>query len=164
MRLYANDATNADSINILNHDQPTAPLHADYQAFLAAPMASVFDAFANDERFCQLVPNLQQVTVCQSENGLIRQCNFGNDMIVEQRIVLCQPPSVYIYSINTPNPLGVRQHYSIVACQPQENGTHLRWQHYFEHDDLVAMVAMLDAMFEHILAGLCAQFEGQRLS
>ena len=161
---YPNNVTSVRGIVRLNRELPSAPLRANYQAFLMAPMASIFDAFASDERFCQLVPNLQNVTRYESTQGLIRRCDFGNDLIVEQRIVAYHPPSIYAYCVTVPNPLGLRRHCSIVTCQPQGRGTHLCWQHCFEHDDLVAILAMLDAMFVYMLAGLFKQFEGQRLS
>lgn len=147
----------------LIRERSAALLQADYQAFLIAPMATLFDAFANDEHFCQLVPKLQAVTMYQSAQGLFRRCDFGNDLIVDQRIVLCQPPSIFAYAVVTPNPLGLRKHYAEVTCHPDESGTRLRWQHYFDHDDPAAMLKMLDEMFEQIVAGLLAEFAGERL-
>ena len=158
-----NNATSPSDIDSLVRER-SARLQADYQAFLIAPMATLFDAFANDERFCQLIPKLQGVTMYQSAQGLTRRCDFGNDLIVDQRIEQYQPPSIFAYAVVTPNPLGLRKHYAEVTCQPHGNGTRLRWQHYFEHDDPVAMLKMLNEMFEQVLIGLFAEFEGQRLS
>ncbi|MBV7337437.1 SRPBCC family protein [Chloroflexi bacterium TSY] len=145
-------------------DRQTAPLQADYRAFLAAPNDSVFDTITNCERLCQFVSNLKQVTVCQSAQGLIRTCDFGNDMIVEERIVFWQPPHAYAYSVVASNPFGLRQHYAIVSSKPRENGTQLRWQHYFEHDDLTAMLSMLNRMFDQVFFGLFEEFGGHKLN
>ena len=136
-------------------------MQADYRAFLMAPVTSVFEAVANHERYCQFFPNLKQVGVSQSEQGLIRSCDFGNDMILEEQIVLWQPPTVHAYAAMTPNPFGVWHHYAVVTCKPHKDGTKLRWQHYFEHDDLPTMLAMLNKMFDQAFAGLLAQFGGQ---
>ena len=163
MMVNANDSTGVASVHNLCQDQPTAPLQADYQAFLTAPVASVYDAVAAHERYSQFVPNLKRVTVTQSEQGLIRCCDFGNDMICEERVLLCQPPSVYAYAAIAPNPFGLRAHYAIATCQLHENGTRLRWRHYFEHDDLIAMLTMLNTMFDYVFAGLFAEFGGHRL-
>ena len=160
MMCYLNHVTSLSGMERWDPELPSGPLQANYQAFLMAPMASIFDAFASDERFCRLVPNLQKVTGYESAQGLTRRCDFGNDMIVEQRIVACHQPSLYAYCVTMPNPLGLRRHYSIVTFQPESGGTHLRWQHYFEHDDLVAMLAMLNRMFEHVFTGLCEEFDG----
>ena len=163
MMLDVNNLASADDTNNLHTERQLAPLQAEYEALFAAPTDAVFEAVVDHERFCQLVPSLQHVTLYHSKQGLIRQCDFGNDMIVEQRIVQCKPPSVFAYAITTPNPLGVRQHYAIATCNPYENGTHLCCQHYFEHDDLAAMLAMLNTMFGYLIDGLVEEFGGHRL-
>ncbi|MEM7126840.1 MAG: SRPBCC family protein [Chloroflexota bacterium] len=141
----------------------TAPLRADYQAILTAPADAVFAAISNSECLSTFVPEVKQAVVGRSERGLIRRCDFGNDMIIEERIVLWQPPSTYAYSAIAPNPFGLRDHYAAVTCNPIGEGTHLRWLHYFEHDDLAAMMYVLDGMFERIFGGLLQQFGGRRL-
>lgn len=163
MMSYKNDPTKTYEAAAPNQKRLTTPLQADYQAFLMAPVASVFEAVADHERYCQLAPNLKQVTVCQSEQGLIRTCDFGNDMILQERIVLWQPPAMYAYAAIAPNPFGVRDHYAVVTCKPREDGTHLRWQHYFDHDDLAAMLSMLNQMFDQVFARLFARFDGYML-
>ncbi len=135
-----------------------APLQADYQLFLAAPVASIFESVADHEHFCQLIPNLQHVYVHDTAQGTIRSCDFGNDMILEERIVLWQPPNAYAYTATMPNPFGIWNHYALVTCQPHQNGTHLRWQHYFEHDDLAAILTLLNTMFSAMFTNLIAEF------
>ncbi|MEM7126803.1 MAG: SRPBCC family protein [Chloroflexota bacterium] len=142
----------------------TAPLQCDYQAILDATVDAVFAAISNSECLCGFVPGLQHASVGQSERGLVRRCDFGNDMIVEEQIILWQPPSAYAYAAIAPNPFGLREHYATVTCNPCEEGTHLRWQHFFEHDDLAAMKSVLDGVFEQIFDGLLAQFGGQKLT
>ena len=132
-----------------------------------APVTSVFEVIANTERLCQLMPMLNHISLYQSEEGWHRQCDFGNDMIVEERIVLWQPPSAYAYATIAPNPFGLWHHYALVTCQPHMDGTlhgtYLRWQHYFEHDDLGAMLSILNTMFEHLFTGLFELFGGHIL-
>ncbi len=84
-------------------------------------------------------------------------------MILQEQIMLWQPPAMYAYSAVAPNPFGVWHHYAIVTCKAHKSGTQLRWQHHFEHDDLAAMLSMLNQMFDQIFARLFAQFGGHRL-
>ena len=147
-----------------------APLQVDYQVFLMASVASVFDMVADHEQVCRFVPNLEHGGIHHSEQGLLRLCDFGNDMVAQECIVRWQPPSAFEYTMLAPNPFGIREHYATVTCQPYESqamtahGTLLRWQHYFEHDDLDTMLSMLNTMFDHIFTELIKQFHGYRLN
>ncbi len=163
MIAYKTDLTCSHNTENLSQERPTAPLQADYQAFLKAPVASVFEAVAHHKGYCRLFPNLKQVSVYPSEQGLIRACDFGNDMILKERIVFWQPPAIYAYTAVAPNPFGVWQHYAVVYCEPAEGGTQLRWQHYFDHDDLEVMLSMLNKMFDQVFAELFTQFDGYML-
>lgn len=160
---YENIPTSKHAVTIFNQKRPTAPLRANYQALLMAPVATVFEAVANHEQYCQFMPNLKQATVSRSVQGLIRTCDFGNDMILQERIVLWQPPAAYAYAAIAPNPFGVWDHLAVVTCDSCENGTQLRWQHYFDHDDLTAMLSMLNHTFDQMFAKLFAQFDGHTL-
>ena len=142
---------------------PNATLRAVYKAFLTAPSSDIFDAFADANQFCQLVPNLKQIRTTETDKGQVRRCDFGNDMIIEQQIICVDPPTLFAYVVTMPNPFGIREHFSVIRCLPKDGGTELRWMHYFEHDDPDAMLAMLESTFEHVLAGLTKAYEGYRL-
>ncbi|MEM7028573.1 MAG: SRPBCC family protein [Chloroflexota bacterium] len=145
-----------------NQNHQMAPLQADYQAVLQAPVPTVFNAVANHDQYCQLMPNLKHVHF--SEPDAIRSCDFGNDMILQEKIILWKPPSTYAYTALTPNPFGIWEHYAEVRCEPHQDGTYLRWQHYFKHDDLAAMLILLNQMFDEIFGRLFKQFDGRRLA
>ena len=163
MSSYRNNPTSAPAANDFGLQSQPAPLQADYQAFLLAPVAAAFAMVGNHESYREFVPNLKNITLCQSKRGLIRVCDFGHGMIVEEQILLWQPPTRFAYAMLTPNPFGIRHHYATVTCQPYKAGTQLRWQHYFEHDDLTAMLSMLNKMFEAFFIRLFGQFEGHML-
>lgn len=156
---YTNNQTNTNTFN----PKKLMPLQADYQAFLIAPVSCVFESVANYKKYCQFIPGLKQVRMYQSEQGLIRICDFGNDMILKEQFVFWQPPIKYVYTTLMPNPFGLWHHYAVVICKPYRNGTHLSWQHYFAHDDLAAMLALLNNMFKQVIAKLLAQFDGYML-
>ena len=85
-------------------------------------------------------------------------------MILVEQIVLWHPPTTFAYTAIEPNPVGGWNHYAIVTCQPYQDETHLRWQHYFNHDDLPAMLTMLNQMFNQVFTAFLTQFDGQMLS
>jgi hypothetical protein len=140
-----------------------APQQANYALFLEAAAGPVFAYVTSPDMICDLVPDIQNVSVQETEGGTIRCCDYGNDMLLLERIVLWKPPNYFAYQAVTPNPFGLWKHLALVSCQANESGTTLQWRHYFEHDDLGAMKAMLDDMFAAIWQKLLDRFGGYPL-
>lgn len=141
----------------------TAPQQASYGLFLEAPVEHVFAHVTSYDMICDLVPGIQHVSAQETEAGTIRCCDFGNDMLLQERIVLWEPPNAFGYQALTPNPFGLWKHLALVSCQAHASGATLQWQHYFEHDDLQAMRAMLDDNFAVMWQKLMDRFGGYPL-
>jgi hypothetical protein len=141
-----------------------APQQANYALFLEAAVDPVFATVTSHDMICDLVPGIQKVSVQETERGTIRCCDYGNDMLLQERIVLWKPPNYFAYQALAPNPFGLWKHLALVSCQENKSGTTLQWRHYFEHDDLQAMRAMLDDMFASIWQKLLDRFGGYPLS
>jgi hypothetical protein len=137
-----------------------APQQAVYVLFLEAAVEHVFANISSHDMICDLVPGIQNVSIQETEGGTIRCCDFGNDMLLQERIVLWEPPNYFGYQAEVPNPFGLWKHLALVSCQANGSGTTLQWRHYFEHDDLQAMTAMLDDMFATIWQKLLERFGG----
>jgi hypothetical protein len=141
-----------------------APRQANYALFLKAAVDPVFTCVTSHEMICDLVPGIQNVSVQETETGTIRCCDYGNDMLLQERIVLWKPPNYFAYQALTPNPFGLWNHLALISCQANGSGTTLTWQHYFEHDDLQVMNLMIDDMFGVMWLKLIDRFGGYPLS
>ena len=143
---------------------PPAPLQFETSLMLAAPQTAVFHALADHAHFCDFVPGMSRVLVdsshaCQPNGvGTIRTCYFGNDMLLEERIVLWQPPFSYGYSATAPNPFGLWNHLAVMECHPLQTQTKLIWKQYFEHDDLPAMLRLMHQTFDGVIGEIYGRF------
>ena len=146
-----------------------APLQAQFDVQLNTSPEAVFNVLADHANMCDLVPGMEKITVeatVDSEPGgvgTVRYCDFGNDMVVAEKIVLWQPPLAYGYRIAAPNPFGLWQHYSQVNCRVDGKNTRLTWQQFFEHDDLPAMMALISGSLLGVFENLIARFGGKVL-
>ena len=141
-----------------------APRQAAYALYLEASVEHVFNYVTAHDIICDLIPGMQKVFVRETETGTVRCCDFGNDMLLQEHVVLWKPPNQFGYQAITPNPFGLWEHLALISCQTDRAGMILQWWHYFEHDDLPVMRAMLDDMFANIWQRLVDHFGGYPLS
>lgn len=147
-----------------------APLQARFDVRLKASAEAVFNVVANHAKMCDIVPGMERITVRAAVDGepsgvgTVRYCDFGNDMVIAEQIVLWQPPLAYGYKIAVPNPFGLWHHFSRVDCYPEEQHTHLTWRQFFDHDDLPAMLALISGSLLGVFENLIGRFGGETLT
>lgn len=141
---------------------PVAPLRATYTARLNASVPEVFEYVTNKAHICEFVPGLLHIEVhlpCLGGGiGTQRVCDFGNDMVIQETIVLWQPPTRHAYRIAEPNPFGLYDHLGVVSTRPVGDDVELNWLHYYNHHDLPAIAGLLDETFGGVMENLIDRF------
>ena len=126
---------------------------------------------SDHHRMSELVPWIRDAAMDTSHTGQavgvgsIRCCNFGNGLVLEEKIALWHPPYLYAYScLENTNPFGLLGHLSLVVCEavaPVE--TVLTWQHYFDHANPQAMQEKMDSSMTMAFQTLVSRFDGKLL-
>jgi len=142
-----------------------APLRITRTITLAAPVKTVFAVVSDHAHLCELIPDLHQAHMDLSQSGgktgvgMVRCCDFGNDMWIQETVIHWEPPFVYAYRIAAPNPFGLTDHFALVNCRLAEIGTQLTWWQHYHHADLDAMNAMMASMMDALLMNLFRRFQ-----
>lgn len=145
--------------------QCPAPLQLTRTGFVSAPAETVFGIVSGQSHLCELIPGLQQVQMdfrCAGRVegvGMVRRCDFGNDMWIRETVVLWQPPTIFAYQIAAPNPFGLTDHLAIVMCLPDQAATRLTWHQHYNHADLDAINALMASMMDSLLMNLDRCFQ-----
>lgn len=159
-------------INGIDIDKLTvAPLQGAKSVCLSAPPEAVFAVVSDHARLNELVPGLGSVKViapleeATNGEGTVRYCDFGNNMVNEEKVVLWNPPLAYGYSSKENGPFGFRGHLGLVTCEPDGQGnTILTWRQYFQHDDVAAMQDRIENSLGGIVQNLINRFGGEKLA
>jgi len=157
--------TNSDPVTLAEIPESCVPVRISQSVILAAPAEAVFAVVSDHARLCELIPDLHQAHMDLSQSGgkegvgMVRCCDFGNDMWIQETVVHWEPPFVYAYRITAPNPFGLTDHFAVVNCHPIEAGTQLTWQQHYHHADLDAMNAKTASMMDALLMNLSHRFQ-----
>jgi|GEM_PF-2614673 len=142
-----------------------APIRFTRTVILPAAPETVFGVVSGQAHLCELVPGLQQVHMDLDRAGgvegvgMVRSCDFGNDMWIRETVVLWQPPHAFAYSIAAPNPFGLIDHLATVTCQPVQAATRLTWQQHYHHADLNAMNVLMASLMDGLVVNLNRRFQ-----
>jgi len=142
-----------------------SPLRLTQTVSLPVSVESVFGIISGRSHLCDLVPGLQQVQMDFSGTdgvegvGMVRCCDFGNDMWIQETVVLWQPPTIFAYRIAAPNPFGLTDHLATVTCLPEGAATRLIWRQYYHHADLNAMNILMASLMDGLLVNLNRRFQ-----
>ena len=140
----------------------TAPLRMVKTAVLQAPPAQVFPCVTHATQMTQFVPGMVGMMV--AEDGRWRYCDFGDDMILAEEILIWRPPQAIGYRITANNPFGLHDHFGLMQCQPGTNAsTQFSWQQYYNHDDPEAMFDRMNTMMTGLMQNLIHKFGGEIL-
>ncbi|MEM7126536.1 MAG: SRPBCC family protein [Chloroflexota bacterium] len=143
----------------------SAPLRLETATKLQAPSTDIFFCLTDPKQMCGIFSWMHDITVdnraATEANGLgaKRSCYFGNGMVLEEIIVGWQPPHRYAYrGVDETHPFGMIGHLGIIECRPEEGGTLLLWQHYFEHSNPKAMLEHLTTSVQTAINSLIERF------
>ncbi|MEM7031077.1 MAG: SRPBCC family protein [Chloroflexota bacterium] len=142
-----------------------APLRIAQTCHIGAPSDTLFWYITDTSHMCEFMPGITQATMepstTNSEAGLgrVRYCDFGRGLVVKETITLWEPPFYYGYQVDTPNPFGVHNHFSLVVCEPAQNDSCLSWYHFYDHADLTAMNKVMQEAMAGLMTNLIEQFK-----
>ncbi len=153
-----------DGTRVIDGLEIRSPLRFSQSVVLSTPVETIFDLVSSHVHLCDLIPNLHSVHVemGMSEGaagvGMVRWCDFGNDMWIEEKIVLWDPPNAFAYQIVAPNPFGLTDHLALIHCCPTDSGSRLTWQQHYHHADLTSMDALMVSMMDGLMMNLSQRY------
>ena len=155
------------SNNMTTAEWIEAPLRVEQGIWLDAPVEDVFSYVTSQAHLCDFVPGLHKVEirlpddVTENKEHAQRICDFGNDMFIQEIIVLWEPPFRQGYHIAEPNPFGLYDHLAVMTSLPAKGGTEIQWQHHYNHADPPAIETLLTETFTGVTSNLVSHFGGE---
>ena len=148
----------------------SAPLRIAQTCYLGAEAQALFWYITDNNHICDFVPGVQKVSEATSTQGSqigvgsVRYCDFGRDMVIKETIVLWQPPLLFGYCVDAPNPFGIFNHFALVhcettVCQTAQMGSRLSWSQYYDHADLTAINQAMQTMMAGMMTNLIKIFK-----
>jgi hypothetical protein len=152
---------------LLSGPLPSGPLRLLRVVDLPAPAVALFGYITDHDRICDFVPGMLAVNVDNGSavvsggQGCVRYCDFGNDMIVAETIVLWNPPEAFGFRIASPNPFGLYDHLALITIEEVGGQSRLTWLQYYDHADLPTMNAFMAQMLDGVVGHLTGRFGGR---
>lgn len=136
---------------------------------LKATPTIVYTYVTDHDRLCDFVPDMVAVNVDNSQaisaggQGCVRYCDFGNDIVIAEQIVIWDPPRAFGFRIASPNPFGLYHHFGLMTFASVTDGAQLTWSQFYDHADLPSMNGYMSSMMNGMAEHLLGRFGGQEL-